>query len=120
MCTVPPASRSRVDGLAEDGVVVEAAFLDGTGDAREVLVDDAPGADVHVADFGIAHLSLGQAHRHAGGLQQAVRPVLPEPVPGRRVAEADGVVRPGRAVAPAVENHEYERFALHLGEAVLP
>ena len=38
----------------------------GEVDARELLVDDAPGADVEVPDLGVAHLSLGQPDRQPG------------------------------------------------------
>ena len=40
---------------------------------HELLVDDPPGADVFVAYFGIAHLSVGQAHIVAAGGNQCVR-----------------------------------------------
>ncbi|MNS83772.1 hypothetical protein D3C72_1175740 [compost metagenome] len=49
--------------LGEDFILEEAAVTDGHVDARELLVHDAPGAHVHVADLGVAHLPLGQAHR---------------------------------------------------------
>ena len=42
-------------------------------DAREVLVDDAAGADVEVADLGVAHLARRQAHGRAGRVEDAVR-----------------------------------------------
>lgn len=40
---------------------------DGVSDARQVLHDDAAGADVEMADLGIAHLAVGQTDILAGG-----------------------------------------------------
>ena len=41
-------------------VVEQRAVLDRLVDPREVLLDDRAGAEVEVADLGVAHLALGQ------------------------------------------------------------
>ena len=45
----------------------ELILADGLLDAGEVLVDDSAGAEVEVADLGVAHLSLGEADVFAAG-----------------------------------------------------
>ena len=66
----------QVDGLAgvngsfhvldQDRVLEHLAILDGFGDEGELLVHDAACAHVGVADFRVAHLTIGQANSHAG------------------------------------------------------
>ena len=69
----------------------EAAVLDGRVDAGEVLVDDAPGAEVHVPDFGIAHLPVRQADVAAFGVHQRVRAFGPELAPMRQFGLASAL-----------------------------
>ena len=69
------------------------AVVDRLADARQVLVDDAAGADVEVADLGVAHLPGGQADGRARRVERAVRVGRPEPVEDRRVGERHGVAR---------------------------
>ena len=40
----------------EDVILCDRAFGDGFVDAGEVLIDDAPGSEVEVADLGVPHL----------------------------------------------------------------
>ena len=47
--------------MDEGGVFEEFAVLDLFRDLGEVLIDDAARAHVEVADFGVAHLTVGQA-----------------------------------------------------------
>ena len=64
----------KVDGLAgvdgrlhvadQDVVLLHLAVHDGLGDEGQLLVDDAAGADVGVADLRVAHLAVGQADAH--------------------------------------------------------
>ena len=46
-----PARDSGINGIAEGGVVVEVAVGHGLRDAREVLMDDATCAEIHVANL---------------------------------------------------------------------
>ena len=66
----------------------------------------APGAEVEVADLGVAHLPGGQADGLAAGGQLRVVVALPQPVEHRRVGERDRVARPVRRQPPAVEDDE--------------
>ena len=76
-------------------------------DARQLLHHDAAGADVQVADLGIAHLAVGQPDIEAGRGAARVRR-RHEPVERRRVGLADSVVRRLLAPAPAIEDDEHD------------
>ena len=89
--------------------LLDVAVGDGAADARQILHDHAPGADIEMADLGIAHLAAGQADVVAGSVQKAVRPVPPQPVEGRRLGLADGVVGGIVAPTPAVQDHQHHR-----------
>ena len=58
---VPPLSRRRAIRLAQRRGLLDLAAGDGLADARQVLHDDAAGADVEMADLGVAHLPIRQA-----------------------------------------------------------
>jgi hypothetical protein len=98
------ARLKRVDQAGQRRVAGQRAVLHRTVDARQVLHHHAAGAQVHVADLGIAHLSLGQADVAAAGLDQGVRVVAQKAVPGGRVRLRDGIVGGLLAVAPAVQD----------------
>ena len=69
-----------LDQIDERRRARDVAAGDGGVDARQVLHHHAAGADIHMADFGIAHLAVRQADGAARGVQQAVRAILPQPV----------------------------------------
>ena len=94
----------RRDQLGQDRVLGERAVLDGVVDARQVRHGDAAGAEVHVADLGIAHLALGQADEALGGVDQALRAGRDQAIVVGRARIEDGVVGRIGAVAPAVED----------------
>ena len=87
--------------------VIETAVPDRLVDAGDALVDHPPGAQAHVADLGVAHLSLGQADVQAGAGDQRVGRLAPEPVPHRGAGGGDGVVPALLAVSPAVQDDQY-------------
>ena len=94
-------------------VLRQRPVLDRGVDAREVLRDDRAGAEVEVADLGVAHLALREPHRLALGGQLGVRVLVPQPVEDRRRRERDRVARAVRGEPPAVEDHERD-----LGDAM--
>ena len=61
------------DGRGQHWIAREFARGDRMVDAREVLVDDATGADVEMTDLRVAHLALGQAHVQFGGVDRRMR-----------------------------------------------
>lgn len=75
-------------------------------DAGDVHLNDAAGAHIEVADFAIAHLTLGQADGRAGSVNQGVRKFREEAVVIGLTGERDGVALGFGAVAPAVEDGE--------------
>ena len=44
--------------VLEYGVLEQTAFLNGQVDLHQILINDAPRAQIHVADFGITHLAI--------------------------------------------------------------
>ena len=50
-----------VHRLDNDLVLLDAAILACIVDARELLVHDAPGPHVEMADLGVTHLPIGKA-----------------------------------------------------------
>ena len=84
------------------------ARRDGVGDAWQVLHDDAAGADVEMADLGVAHLAVRQADVVARGAQERARPRAPQTVEGRRPRLAHGVVGAILAPTPAIENNQHD------------
>jgi hypothetical protein len=75
-------------------------------DAGEVLVDHAARTDVHVADFGIAHLAVGKADMQAMRVDEVVRAGRQQAAPVRAVRERDRVVLGFDAMAPAIEDQQ--------------
>ncbi|CCK00078.1 hypothetical protein BN130_2823 [Cronobacter malonaticus 507] len=51
-----------IHGGSQHRVFKESALFDFYIETREILVDDAPGAQVNVTDFRVAHLTVWQAH----------------------------------------------------------
>lgn len=110
------------EGLDQDRVGGEFPIGDGLVDAGEVLVDDAPGAEVEVPHLGISHLPLRQAHIQARGAELGHGIALVQGAgegnvrePGA-VAEALGALRSRGVVPPSVADDEYDRFLRHMPE----
>ncbi len=59
------------DGLQQSRVLGQRAVFDRQIDTGQFLHDDAAGAQIHMADFRIAHLAGGQADRQARGSRKA-------------------------------------------------
>ena len=93
------------------GIVADRAVGDRAVDLDEILVEDAAGADVEVAHFGVAHLAVGQAHVFAVGAQFGVRILRRKLAEALRPDAADHVGPVAAADAPAVENHEQNLLA---------
>ena len=82
-------------------VLEEAAVGDRVVDPGQVLLDDRAGAEVEVADLGVAHLAVGQADVAALGRELRVRVALPELVEDRRLGKRDRVAGPGLGAGPS-------------------
>ena len=93
-------------------VLQDAAVGTGAVDLHQVLVNDASGADIEVSHFGVAHLSVGQAHILTTGLELRVRIVGQQAVPIRSGGHIDYVVFLAVADSPTVQNHK-KSFLCH-------
>src|SRR5690554_183571 len=94
-----------VDNFQQSRIARQAVVSDGLADTAKVLINDATGTDVHVADLGVAHLPIRQAYKFTGSLYVGMTANGVQVVPGRRIGAADGVVLGVLAATPAVKNH---------------
>src|SRR5580698_1437083 len=86
------------------------AVLNKQLDAGAVHVHNASGADVEVADFAVAHLTVRQTNILAAGVNQRVRIFAQQAVVGRLAGQCNGVGFGFDAVSPAVKDDENEWF----------
>ena len=101
------------DQGGEGGRCGDAAVRDGVADAHQFLLHHAAGADVQVADLGVAHLARRQPDIAAGCVQEGVRAGLPQAGEGWGLRQAHGVVRAVLTPAEAVEDHQHYRSDRH-------
>ena len=82
----------------------------------EVLIDDAPGAEIEVADLGVAHLAFGQSDIQAAGAQMSDWIIAIKLIVKRRLRQQRGVaigltLRGAAGVdAPTVANQKQNRM----------
>src|SRR2546428_6059269 len=116
----PAGGPRRPQALQQHAVPEEAAVPDGQVDPSQILVHDAAGPDVEVADFGVALLARRETDRLAGGRQRGARPARPQAIPVRLARSGDGVAKGIRVVAPAVDHDQDQPWIRHAqtGEAV--
>ena len=106
-----------VHSLDEDLVLLEGTVLDGVVDTRELLEDDAAGADVEVTDLGVAHLTVGQADVLAGSTEGGMRIVRIQAVDKGRIGRAHGVVGAlGRQTEAVHDDEQCRKVAVSHGE----
>src|SRR5207248_9377951 len=112
---------ARADTRRQEHIVLgERSVFDRVVDAGQVLADDRAGAQVQMADLGVAHLALGQPDGAAAGGQLRGRVLLPELVEHRSVRLRDGVARPGRREPPTVQHDQAHRRERERAWAVRP
>ncbi len=100
-----------LDQLHERRNSKELARLDRLRNPHDILRDDAAGAEIQMAHFTVADLSLGKSDGQAGRFEQRARRALPQFVPRRRIAELDRVALAAGTEAPAVEHNQHNRGA---------
>ena len=106
--------------LDQHRVLEHLAVADGLGDEGELLVHDAACAHVGVANFGVAHLAIGQADGHAGSVDGGHGIFCHQSIEmgllGGDHGVAEGLVRhPAEAIHDAQKN----RFLCHKIESPL-
>ena len=114
----------RGDEAVHRRIVVQLAFGEGLVDHRQVLEHDPAGAEIHVPDFGIADLAVGQTDILFRGVQESVGSCRPETIENGGVGLGHGVVSRVLAIAPAIENAENDgtgAFIIgHGGHSTIP
>ena len=99
----------RSTGVQQRLIREKASILDSACDAHEVLHDDAACAEIHVADFAVSHLPVGQSNRSSRRSQQGTRRLRPQGVPIWRIGQRYRVGGRVLAVTPAVKNDQCNR-----------
>ena len=109
------AARQNFISDADEGFILEEiAVANRLGNFRQRLVNDAPRANVHVPNFGIAHLPVGKSNVFAGSLQLRVRIFFSEFVENRRLANLNRIVLIHRvANSPAVHDNQTNRRVIN-------
>ena len=74
------------------------------------ISDHSPGADVLMADLGIAHLPFRQADMVAAGVDQRPRRRRQQTVRDRGRRACDGIVLGVFGLAPTIQNAEHDRL----------
>ena len=94
----------------EPETIAEVPVRDRTVDPRDVLIDDAPAAEIQVPDLGVAHLSVRQPHVRTGAREPGAWEFVVQRAKARHVCELDRVAGVGLpdevGVAPPVENDQ--------------
>ncbi|MNS98861.1 hypothetical protein D3C72_1332420 [compost metagenome] len=99
-----------IDRCRQRWVSEEIAFFDFFIQPGQILINDAPGPQVDVPDFRVAHLTVRQANIQPGCGDKSMRLLLPQAIHHRRFGVHNGVVLLLLTVAVAVQDHQYHRF----------
>src|SRR4029079_3592671 len=96
------------DGVDENRIRLQIRLAD----AHDVLIDDAPRADVQMPHLGVPHLPFRQPDREARGVERGPRAVAEEGGEARFLRRGDGVVLGFAAAAEAIEDDENDERTL--------
>ena len=100
----------RIAGRDKFRVVEKASIRDRRVDPGQILIHHPAGAQIHMPDFGVAHLAFRQTHTQAGGMHQRMRAIAQQRTPMRQVRLGHGVVGGILAMAPAIQDQQQYRF----------
>ena len=90
-------------------VLEKVTVLDVTRDARKLLIDDAPCADIRVADLRVAHLTVRQTDVLTRCLDFRMTELLHQAIEHRRLCYRNGIVLQIVWIAIAESVHDDER-----------
>ena len=90
-------------------ILKKVSVLDITRDARELLIDDTPCADVRMSDLGVAHLPVRQTDVLPRCLDFRMLELLHQAVEYRRLCHGDGIVLQIVRIAISESIHDDER-----------
>lgn len=100
-------------GILDDVVLAKLSLLDSLIDTDNVLPDDTAGANVEMADFGVAHETLGETNGERGSVELSeTGGALGELIHHRRFGGGNGIAVLGGLFGgntPTV-NHDYRRI----------
>ena len=96
-----------VHRLVQLRIFKEGTVFDRICDQRQILIDDAAGTDIEVADFAVAHLSLRQADSLAAAQQLGIGIRCEEVVKVRLFRDGDRIAGTCRRLAEAIQNHQH-------------
>ena len=99
-----------VNRCGQRRVSKESTFFNFNVQTGQVLIHDAARAQVNVTDFGVTHLTIGQAHFQTGSIDQGMRAFCPQRIHYRGFGSKNGVILAVFTVAIAIQNHQYHRF----------
>jgi hypothetical protein len=105
-----PADAGIFHPFNEHGMREELTILNHQVNARDIHMHNAPGADIQMPDFAVAHLPFGQSDERPTGVNQRVRIFAQQTVVDRFAREGDSICFGFGPVSPAVKNNENERF----------
>ena len=106
----PPVDPRLLHRLQQRRMLEQFAILDHQIDTRNVHVHDAPGADVQMSHFAVAHLSVRQSDIASAGMNKRVRKFAQQFVIRWLARQRDGIRFRGRSVTPPIQNDEHQRF----------
>ena len=106
---LPSRFACALHGRDDGGILDELARGNRGVDARNVHLHHAPGANVQVPHFAVAHLPIGQAHEVVGGLDERVGILAQQLIVGRLLGQRNGVVGGFGAIAPSIKDGQKER-----------
>jgi hypothetical protein len=101
-----------VEGRTDLLVFEEPVLAAGDIDLHKVLIDHPAGAEIHMADLGIAHLAVRKAHIFAAGLKVGTGILGAKCVDIRCTLGPYSVGIIVAALTPAVQNHK-KNFSVH-------
>ena len=100
------ASRNFVNDANKGFVLEKVAVTNCLSDFGQRLINNSARADVHMSDFGVAHLPVGKSNVFAGSLEFSVGIFFNKFVENGRIADLNRVeVVAGVANAPAVHDN---------------
>ena len=88
---IRPADLAVVDSGKKFRVLKEHSVLNLFGNPCQFLIDNAARAHVHMADLGIAHLSVGKAYRHSTGITFLERTLCHQLIHNRCIRHRYGI-----------------------------
>ena len=87
-------------------VLIEIPLIDVLVNESKVLVDDAAGAEDHVANFGISHLAFRQTDIHSGHGKTRYRKLPSQPIDVRNRSLSNCIALFSWIDSPSIQDHQ--------------